>query len=155
MNLQPKIAIIVSRFNEEVTQKLQQGALERLIEQGVLSQNIKTVWVPGAVELPLIAQQHARLGYDAVICLGAVIRGETDHYDYVCQSVTYGCQRVALTNNIPVIFGVLTTNNEAEAWDRIGGAHGHKGRDCADAALEMVSQMRATNAVIQSEAAII
>lgn len=90
----------------------------------------------------MIAQQYARSGnYQAVICLGAVIRGETGHYDYVCQQVSDGCQQVALTHNIPVIFGVLTTENVEQALDRVGGSHGHKGRYAADAALEMVGIM--------------
>lgn len=140
-----KIAIVVSRFNQNVTELLLQGALERLKECG-LSQEKGTVQiarVPGAVEIPLIAQRFARQGdYHAVICLGAVIRGETGHYEYVCQHVTYGCQRVALDFDIPVIFGVLTTENEAQALARAGGNRGHKGREAADAALAMVEQMR-------------
>lgn len=138
-----QIAIVVSRFNQEITQRLLEGTLTRLNERGVLPSQIETVWVPGAVELPLVAQQFARRGtIDAVICLGAVIRGDTDHYDYVCQQVSYGCQRVALTHNLPVIFGVLTTQNTIQARARVGGNHGHKGHDAADAALSMIEVMQ-------------
>lgn len=137
------IALVVSRFNEEITQALYEGAVARLQELGFANENITVVWVPGAVEIPLTAQRLARAdGYEAIICLGAVIRGETTHYDYVCDQVSMGCQRVALENDVPVIFGVLTTENEEQAHDRIGGKHGHKGRDAVDAALEMVSVLR-------------
>jgi 6,7-dimethyl-8-ribityllumazine synthase len=138
-----KIAIIVSRFNQEVTERLLQGALARFRELGVSEERLRIVWVPGAIELPLIAQQFAkRKDYQAVVCLGAVIRGETDHYDYVCQQVSYGCQRVALDFNIPVIFGVLTTADEEQALARAGGVHGHKGREAADAAVEMLTLLQ-------------
>lgn len=137
----PKYALIVSRFNTEITDALYAGAKAQFEASGVSPEQITTVFVPGAVELPLIAQRYAQLEYDAVICLGAVIRGETDHYDYVCQSVTYGCQRVALTHTIPVVFGVLTTDNVAQARDRVGGAHGHKGKDAVLVAIEMVEHM--------------
>jgi len=138
-----KIAVVVSLFNEEVTQALLIGALERLEELGIELSEVPVTRVPGAVELPLVAQQYARSQrFDAVICLGAVIRGETSHYDYVCQQVSNGCQQVALQHNIPVIFGVLTTENKAQAMDRVGGTHGHKGRDSVDAAVEMIKVMR-------------
>jgi 6,7-dimethyl-8-ribityllumazine synthase len=138
-----KIAIAVSRFNEKITQALLDGALARLSELGVDVAMVPVTHVPGAVELPLVAQQYARShNFDAVICLGAVIRGETSHYDYVCQQVSYGAQKVALTHNIPIIFGVLTTENRAQALDRLGGSHGHKGRDSADAAVEMIRVMK-------------
>lgn len=137
------IAIIASRFNQEITERLLQGAVSRLQEYGLAEADFHIAWVPGAVELPLAAQQFAkREDCDAVICLGAVIRGETDHYDYVCQQVSYGCQRVALEYDIPVIFGVLTTDNEEQALARTGGAHGHKGRDAADTALAMLQFMQ-------------
>lgn len=133
------IAIVVSRFNEEITLPLLEGALARLREKGFPDTDIKLVWVPGAVEIPLAAQRLAQQGrFDAIIALGAVIRGETDHYDYVCRLVSEGCQTVSLQNDVPVIFGVLTTNDEAQARDRIGGKHGHKGREAVDAAIEMV-----------------
>jgi len=135
------IAIAVSRFNQDITQRLLQGAVERLSELGVSKEEIAIVWVPGAVELPLAAQRFAQQEYEAVICLGAVIRGETDHYDYVCQQVSYGCQRVALDYDIPVIFGVLTTANLEQALARTGGGHSHKGREAADAAMQMITLM--------------
>lgn len=139
-----KIAIAVSQFNLSITERLYQGAVERLSELGVHSDSVKTIWVPGAVELPLLAQTLAKTQqYAAIICLGAVIRGETTHYDYVCQQVSQGCQKVALQQEIPVIFGVLTTENEQQAFDRVGGAHGHKGRDAADAALAMIAALKA------------
>ncbi len=134
------IAIVVSQFNREITHKLQQGAIDRLIASGFTTDDITLVEVPGAVEIPLIAQQLARQSkYAAIIALGAVIRGETTHYDYVCEAVSNGCQRVALDFNLPVIFGVLTTEDEAQALERVGGAHGHKGADAADCARSMVA----------------
>ncbi|MFU8797442.1 MAG: 6,7-dimethyl-8-ribityllumazine synthase [Gammaproteobacteria bacterium] len=138
-----RIAIVVSRFNEEITNLLLEGALQRLKELNIEEEFIKVIKVPGAVEIPLIAQRLAREGiYEAIICLGAVIRGETTHYDYVCEQVSMGCQQVALANDIPIIFGILTTENEAQAMARVGGAHGHKGRDAADAAMEMIEISR-------------
>ena len=137
------IAIVVSRFNEEVTQKLYDGAIQRLVELGFDSEQMTVVWVPGAIEIPLTAQRLARTGqYEAIICLGAVILGETKHFDYVCQQVSYGCQKVALTQDIPVIFGVLTTNTEEQAFDRAGGTHGHVGRSAVDTAFQMISTLR-------------
>lgn len=137
------IALVISRFNEDVTRLLYEGAIERLKELAFLDENITTVWVPGAIEIPIAAQKLANSNqYKAIIVLGAVIRGETTHYDYVCQQVSFGCQKVALENQIPVIFGVLTTENEEQAFDRTGGKHGHKGRDAVNAALEMVSLLR-------------
>ncbi|OGO90123.1 MAG: 6,7-dimethyl-8-ribityllumazine synthase [Coxiella sp. RIFCSPHIGHO2_12_FULL_42_15] len=131
-------AIVVSRFNETITEKLLEGALQRFAERKIPTKNIAVWHVPGAIELPIIAQQLAKQRrYQAILCLGAVVRGETDHYDYVCQQVSYGCQRVALDHDIPVIFGLLTTDNEEQAFDRVGGRHGHKGSDCADTAIEM------------------
>ena len=137
------IAIIVSQFNQDITHELQQGAITRLIACGFSAQDIMVVEVPGAVEIPLIAKQLAKKNhYGAIIALGAVIRGETSHYDYVCQQVSEGCQRVALEFDVPVVFGVLTTENEAQAWDRLGGHHGHKGVDAADCALAMVAILK-------------
>ena len=134
------IAIVISRFNETITQKLHDGAIERLMELGFTSKKITVAWVPGAIEIPLIAQRLARTGkYEAIICLGAVIFGETRHFDYVCEQVSQGCQSVALAEDLPVIFGILTTENMAQALDRVGGAKGHMGRSAADAAFEMVS----------------
>lgn len=136
-----RIAIVMSRFNEPVTQELLNGANSRLQELNVSPKNITTITVPGAIEIPLIAHRLAKQKkYDCIIALGAVIRGETTHYDYVCQQVSYGCQRVSLDHDIPVIFGILTTESKAQAMDRVGGAHGHKGRDAADTAIEMVKK---------------
>ena len=144
-----KIAVITSRFNEEITQELKKGAVERLIENGLVADQIKTIDVPGAIEIPLIAKLCAQQKkFDAIICLGAVIRGETSHYDYVCEQVSQGCQKIMLDYNLPVIFGVLTTDNTEQALDRIGGAHGHKGRDAADAALEMINIVKSIELTI-------
>lgn len=136
------IAVIVSRFNEEITQKLHDGAVARLSELGFTSQQVKIVSVPGAIEIPITAQRLAQTKkYKAIICLGAVILGETKHFDYVCQQVSYGCQQVALTHDIPVIFGVLTTNTEEQAYDRVGGEKGHVGRSAVDTAFELVKTL--------------
>ena len=137
------VAIVVSRFNSEITEPLCEGALERLFELGVTKEYHTVVWVPGAVEIPLTAQKLAQTGhYAAIICLGAIIQGDTRHFDYVCDQVSQGCMDVMLKYDIPLIFGVLTTDNEKQAQERIGGAHGHKGRDAADAAFEMVSILK-------------
>lgn len=134
-----RLAIVVSRFNEPVTKKLLDGALARLTEFGIPSQSVKTCWVPGAVEIPLTVKRLAKTqNYEAIICLGAVIRGETNHYDYVCQQVSLGCQQVALEYEIPVVFGVLTTQNKEQAFARAGGERGNKGVQTADAAMEMI-----------------
>ncbi len=134
-----KIAVITSQFNEPVTSQLHAGCVTRLEELGVTLVEEDICWVPGAVEIPLMAQRYACKGYDAIICLGAVVRGQTTHYDYVCQQVSYGCQRVALDYDVPVIFGILTTENDEQAFDRVGGAHGHKGYDAAEAAIQMIA----------------
>jgi 6,7-dimethyl-8-ribityllumazine synthase len=135
---QPKIAIVVSQFNEEVTSKLLLGAQTRLRE--LLVHDALIVWVPGAVEIPLIAQRLAASNqYQAIIALGAVIRGDTSHYDYVCKQVSDGCQKISLQYDLPVIFGILTTENEQQALDRAGGVHGNKGADAVDAAFAMIS----------------
>jgi 6,7-dimethyl-8-ribityllumazine synthase len=138
-----QFAIVVSEFNQEVTGALLQGAMDRFQELNIGKENILVVKVPGAVEIPLAAQLIARKNqYQAVICLGAVIRGETTHYDYVCEQVSNGCQRVMLDYNIPVIFGVLTTENDEQAMERVGGKHGHKGKDAVDAAMVMVGVVK-------------
>ncbi len=134
------LGIIVSQFNGRVTNELLKGALTRLNECGFTTDDITVVEVPGAVEIPIVAKKLAQSNkYQALIAFGAVIRGETSHYDYVCEQVSQGCQRVALDFDLPVIFGVLTTENEAQAWDRLGGRHGHKGIEAADGALAMHS----------------
>lgn len=137
------IGIVVSRFNHAITKCLLDGALQRLKELGFSDDQVTVVWVPGAIEIPLAAQRLAQLGVqEAILCLGSVIRGETDHYDYVCKQVSRGCQTVALQNDIPLIFGVLTTQNEAQAKERAGGKQGHKGRESVDVAVEMVAALR-------------
>ena len=132
------IALLVSRFNDSITTELLQGALKALNAKGFKEQDITIIEVPGAVEIPLIAKKIAQLKkHEIIIALGAVIRGETSHYDYVCQQVSDGCQQVSLAYEVPVVFGVLTTENEAQAWDRLGGVHGHKGVDAVECALHM------------------
>ena len=137
---QVQIAIVVAEFNREITEKLLAGALARLAEAHVPAAHIQVVWVPGAIEIPLVVKLLAeKQSAHAIIALGAVIRGETSHYDYVCEQVSAGCQQVMLAYDLPVIFGVLTTENEDQALARVGGEHGHKGSDSVDAALEMIS----------------
>lgn len=137
------VAVIVSRFNETITHKLYEGAVLRLKELEFADDQITVVWVPGAVEIPITAQRLARTNtYEAIVCLGAIVRGETSHYDYVCQQVSDGCRLVALKHDIPVIFGLLTTETDEQALERVGGRHGHKGREAVDAAFEMVSVLR-------------
>jgi len=136
-----RIAIIVSRFNLDITSRLLEGALTRLQELSTPEKSV--TWVPGAIEIPLIAQHLAQTTqYDAIVTLGAVIRGETTHYDYVCQQVSTGCQKVALENHLPVIFGILTTENMAQALERTGGKQGHVGRSAIDTAFHMVHLLR-------------
>jgi 6,7-dimethyl-8-ribityllumazine synthase len=138
------IAIVVSRFNEQVTERLLEGALQRLKELEFDEGQITIVEVPGAIEIPLILQKLSEFHqFDALVALGAVIRGETTHYDYVCSQVSEGCQQISLQYKIPVVFGVLTTENEEQALDRCGGKHGHKGKDAVDTACEMVALLRA------------
>lgn len=145
-----KIAIVTSRFSENITGQLYQSALKRLQELGLDEHHIISRWVPGAIEIPVVAQRFAASGeVDAVICLGAVIRGETDHYNYVCQQVAYGCQKIAIENEIPVIFGILTTNTEEQALDRASPSKGNWGVYCANAAVEMISVMASTEPEIQ------
>ncbi len=134
------IAIIVSTFNEPITTALKEGACQRLTEHGFRAKDITVIEVPGAVEIPLIASILAKKNQvQAIIALGAVIRGETSHYDYVCDQASQGCQRVMLDNDLPVIFGILTTENEEQAWERLGGRHGHKGIEAVDCAIIMHS----------------
>lgn len=137
-----RIAIAVSQFNRKITQLLLDGALARAKEKGFADEHVEVIEVPGCVELPLIAQQFILTEeFDAVICLGAVIKGETDHYEYVCQSVTSGCQQVALKHNVPVIFGVLTTQTAELALARANGEHSNKGAECVDTAIDSVGAM--------------
>ena len=136
------VGIAAGRFNGRITQLLLDGALERLHAAGVEPENVTVAWAPGAFELPLLAQALADGGADAVICLGAVIRGDTAHFDFVAGECASGIQRAALDADIPVIFGVLTTDTLDQALARCGGEHGHKGVEAAEAALEMVDVLR-------------
>lgn len=138
-----KIGIVVARFNEFITSKLLGGALDGLKRHNVSENDIDVAWVPGAFEIPLIAKKMASSGkYDAVICLGAVIRGATSHYDYVCNEVSKGIASVSLNSDIPVMFGVVTTDNIEQAIERAGTKAGNKGYDCALGAIEMVNLIR-------------
>lgn len=138
-----KIGIVAARFNEFITSKLLGGALDGLKRHNVEEKDIQIAWVPGAFEIPLIASKMAKSGkYDAVICLGAVIRGNTSHYDYVCSEVSKGIATVSLQSDIPVMFGVLTTENIEQAIERAGTKAGNKGYDCAVSAIEMVNLIR-------------
>lgn len=135
-----KVGIICARFNEFIVSKLLGGALDGLKRHGVDEEDIEIAWVPGAFEIPLIASKMAKSKkYDAVICLGAVIRGSTTHYDYVCSEVSKGIAHVTLESDIPVMFGVLTTENIEQAIERAGTKAGNKGYDCALSAVEMVN----------------
>ena len=138
-----KVAIVASRFNEIITNKLLGGAIDGLVRHGADEDNITAVWVPGAFEIPLIAQKLAESGdYDAVICVGAVIRGQTSHYDYVCNEVSKGIAQVGLKTGVPVMFGIVTTENIEQAIARAGSKAGNKGYDCALGAIEMVNLNR-------------
>lgn len=138
-----KFAIVVSQFNDAITTELLKGAHARLIELAVKHEDITVMEVPGAIEIPLTAKLLAKMKkFDAIICLGAVIRGETSHYDYVCEQVSQGCQKVMMDFEVPVIFGILTTDNFQQAEDRIGGKYGHKGIEAADAALKMAQMVK-------------
>lgn len=134
-----KYAVIVSRFNHFITDRLVDGCLDTLKRHDVEDENIDLIRVPGAFEIPLIAKKAALNDYDAVICLGAVIRGTTSHYDYVCSEVSKGIANVSLETGKPVIFGVLTTDNIEQAVERAGTKAGNKGSDAALSAIEMVN----------------
>lgn len=135
-----RIAVVTARFNEFVTERLHAGARDCLLRHGVDAGAIDSVWVPGAFELPLAALTLAQTGkYRAVICLGAVIRGDTTHYDYVCNEAAKGIAAAGLQTGVPVIFGVLTTENAEQAIARAGGKSGNKGWDAAMTALEMAN----------------
>ena len=135
-----KIGIVAARFNEFIVSKLIGGAEDALKRHGVREDDIELAWVPGAFEIPLIAQKMAHSKkYDAVICLGAVIKGATSHYDYVCAELTKGIANVSLSTGIPVLFGVLTTDNIEQAIERAGTKAGNKGADAAKAAIEMAN----------------
>lgn len=140
---QIKIGIVAARFNEFITAKLLSGAMDGLVRHDVAEEDVNVAWVPGAFEIPLIASKMAKSGkYDAVICLGAVIRGSTSHYDFVCNEGSKGIAAVSLETGIPVMFGVLTTENIEQAIERAGTKAGNKGYDCAVSAIEMVNLIR-------------
>lgn len=134
-----KFGIVVSEWNDQITGALLEGALETLKEQGVSKENMKVHYVPGSFELPLGAQFLAQQkDFDAVICLGCVIQGETRHFDFICDAVANGISNVSLKYNKPVVFGVLTTNTLQQALDRAGGKHGNKGEEAAITAVKML-----------------
>ncbi len=138
-----RIGIVAARFNEFIVSKLLSGCEDTLLRHGVRGDDIHTAWVPGAFEIPLIASKMAKSGrYDAVIALGAVIRGSTSHYDYVCSEVSKGIANAALANDIPILFGVLTTDTIEQAIERAGTKAGNKGAECAQGAIEMVNLIR-------------
>lgn len=138
-----KVGIVAARFNEFIVSKLVAGAQDALVRHDVKEEDIDLAWVPGAFEIPLIASKMAKSGkYDAVIALGAVIRGSTTHYDYVCSEVSKGIANVSLNSDIPVMFGVITTENIEQAIERAGTKAGNKGYDCSLGAIEMVNLIR-------------
>lgn len=138
-----RIGIVVARFNEFITSRLLGGAMDGLRRHDIDEENIDVAWVPGAFEIPLIARKMAKSGkYDAVIALGAVIRGSTSHYDYVCNEVSKGVAAASLESGVPVMFGVVTTENIEQAIERAGTKAGNKGYDCALGAIEMVNLIR-------------
>jgi len=135
-----KFCIVVSRFNEFISSKLLSGAIDELTRHGITEDNIDVVWVPGAFEIPLAAKKCAKKGmYSAIIALGAVIKGSTSHYDYVCAEVSKGVASVSLETEIPVIFGVITVDNLEQAIERAGTKSGNKGSDAAKSAIEMAN----------------
>lgn len=138
-----KIGIVAARFNEFIVSKLIGGAQDALVRHGVADDDITLAWVPGAFEIPLAAQKMAETGnYDAIVCVGAVIKGSTSHYDYVCAEVSKGIAAVSLKTEVPVAFGVLTTDNIEQAIERAGTKAGNKGYDAACTAIEMVNLMK-------------
>jgi 6,7-dimethyl-8-ribityllumazine synthase len=138
-----RFALAVSRFNAHITGALADGCRDELRGHGADDEGIAQVEVPGCFELPLVAKMLAATGkYDAIVCLGAVIRGDTPHFEYVSMATAEGVQRASLDTGVPVIFGVLTVDNEEQAVARIGGAHGHKGREAALTAIETALTMR-------------
>ena len=138
-----KVGIVVARFNEFIGSKLLSGAIDGLVRHGMNDDDIEVAWVPGAFEIPVMAQSMAQSKtYDAIICLGAVIKGSTSHYDYVCAEVSKGVASVSLQFGLPVMFGVLTTDNIEQAIERAGTKAGNKGYDCALSAIEMANMFR-------------
>jgi 6,7-dimethyl-8-ribityllumazine synthase len=138
-----RFAIIAARFNQSVVDLLVDGAKEGFKSSGIAEESVDLIWVPGSFEIPLVAQRLAGSGqFAAVVCLGAVIRGETDHYEYVAGEAARGVAQVALTTGVPVIFGILTCTTEEQALDRAGGKEGNKGYDAALAAIEMTDLLK-------------
>jgi len=138
-----KFCIIVSRFNEFITSKLLSGAIDELIRHGAKDEDITAIWTPGAFEIPVVAKRAAESGkYDAIIALGAVIKGSTPHFDYVSAEVSKGVATVSLQTQVPVIFGVLTTDSIEQAIERAGTKAGNKGSDAAKSAIEMINVMK-------------
>ncbi len=138
-----KVAIVVARFNEFITSKLLSGCVDCLLRHEAADEDLTVAWVPGAFEIPMAAKKLAESGkYDAVICLGAVIRGATPHFDYVCAEASKGIAQVSMQTGVPVAFGVLTTENIQQAVERAGTKAGNKGVDCAMTAMEMVNLLR-------------
>lgn len=138
-----RVGIVAARFNEFIVGKLVGGAMDALLRHDVREEDIDLAWVPGAFEIPLIAKKMAESGkYDAVICLGAVIRGATSHYDLVCNEAAKGIAHVSLDSGVPVLFGVVTTENIEQAIERAGSKAGNKGSECAEGAIEMVNLIR-------------
>ena len=145
-----RFAVVASRFNDVVVQKLVDGAVSCLRKHGIGEDDLDLVWVPGAFELPLCAQRLAATGrYDALVCLGAVVRGETPHFDFVAGEAARGIARAGLDTGVPVLFGVLTTETFEQAMDRAGGKHGNKGWDSAMAAMETASVVEQIEAGVQ------
>ena len=139
-----KVGVVCARFNDFLVSKLLSGCEDGLLRRGVRGEDISVAWVPGAFEIPLIAKKMAESGkYDAVIALGAVIRGSTSHYDYVCAEVSKGVAQAALGSGVPVMFGILTTDTIEQAIERAGSKAGNKGAECAQGAIEMVNLLRA------------
>ena len=135
-----RYAIVIGRFNEFIGSKLLSGCIDALKRHGVVEENIEMAWVPGSFEIPLVAKKFAESGkYDAIITLGAVIRGSTPHFDYVASEIAKGVAQVSLSTSVPVIFGVLTTDNIEQAIERAGTKSGNKGADAAKSAIEMVN----------------
>lgn len=138
-----RVGVVAARFNEFIVSKLLSGCEDTLLRHGVRGEDIDVAWVPGAFEIPITAARMAKSGrYDAVIALGAVIRGSTSHYDYVCSEVSKGVAAAGLDSGIPVLFGVLTTDNLEQAIERAGTKAGNKGAECAQGAIEMVNLFR-------------
>jgi 6,7-dimethyl-8-ribityllumazine synthase len=137
------IGIVTSIFNRQVTKTLQEGTIAQLLKRGIHQRDLQILEVPGAIEIPLIAKRLAMQNkVQSIIALGAVIRGDTSHYDVVCNMVGQGCLQVSLEYNIPVLLGVLTTENEEQAWDRLGGKAGHKGIEVANAAISVQQTLK-------------